>query len=133
MITTPNLLNLSSRVRYFGFGFWTLFGPLHVKDSRKYSTGGHISPIHWFYLVHALLDADFVYETTTIDKKQKLSTLIYMIMALPIWLYSCYTLSREISRYGTVDDKNQWMVERMYSTDLLLGRTIIVSAKKPSG
>ena len=83
--------------------------------------------------MHALLDADFVYETTTIDKKQKSSTLIYMIMALPIWLYSRYALSREISRYGTVDDKNQWMVERMYSTDLLLGRTIIVSAKKPTG
>ena len=48
VITTPNILNLTSRLRYMGFGFWTLFGPLHVKDSRKYSTGGHISPIHYF-------------------------------------------------------------------------------------
>ena len=129
VITTPNILNLSSRVRFIGFGFWTLFGPLHVKDSRKYSAGGHINPVHWFYLVHSLLDAGFSYESTTIDKRQKSSLIIYILLAIPIWIYSKYSIHREVSRYGTVDGKNRWMVEEMSSLDILLGRTIVVTAK----
>tara|TARA_B100001123_G_scaffold243538_2_gene272252 strand:- start:158 stop:925 length:768 start_codon:yes stop_codon:yes gene_type:complete len=132
VITTPNTINLSSRIRFLGFGFWTLFGPLHIKDSRKYSTGGHISPINWFYLVHGLLDAGFEYGATTVDKKQKSSAALLAVLAIPIWVYSKIATRREIRRYGTVDDKNLWMVKHMSSLDLLLGRTVIVSAKKPA-
>jgi SAM-dependent methyltransferase len=130
VITTPNVLNLSSRIRYLGFGFWTLFGPLHVKDSRKYSAGGHISPIHWFFLVHGLLECGFSYVSTKVDKLQKTSAFLYSILALPILLYSRYAIGREVQRYGTVDKKNQWMVEKINSFELLLGRTIIVAASK---
>jgi len=131
VITTPNTINLSSRIRFLGFGFWTLFGPLHVKDSRKHSTGGHISPINWFYLVHGLLDVGFEYGATTVDKKQKSSSVLLALLAVPIWAYAKIALRREIQRYSTVDDKNLWMVKHMSSLDLLLGRTVIVSAKKP--
>ena len=130
VITTPNILNLTSRLRYMGFGFWTLFGPLHVKDSRKYSTGGHISPIHYFYLVHALLEIDFDQPELAIDKKQKSSMLLYILFCLPIWGFSKYAMMREINRYKTVDGCNRWIVEAMNKWKLLVGRTIIVSARK---
>lgn len=59
VLTTPNVLNVNSRVRYLVSGFANLFGPLPVRNDKLYSTGGHITPIPYFYLAHALLDAGF--------------------------------------------------------------------------
>src|SRR5947208_15134633 len=49
VLTTPNVLNLNSRLRFLWFGFWNLFGPLPVRNSALYSTGGHINPVSYFY------------------------------------------------------------------------------------
>jgi len=40
VVTTPNILNLKSRVRFFLIGFYNLFGPMHVKESELHSAGG---------------------------------------------------------------------------------------------
>ena len=40
VLTTPNILNLKSRIRFLMFGFYNLFGPLHFKESNLHSTGG---------------------------------------------------------------------------------------------
>ena len=45
VVTTPNILNIKSRLRFLFFGFYNLFGPLHTKESCIYSTGGHINPV----------------------------------------------------------------------------------------
>src|ERR1051326_4158279 len=58
ILTTPNVLNLNSRLRYLWFGFANLFGPLPI-GGPLHSTGGHINPVSYFYLAHGLLDAGF--------------------------------------------------------------------------
>ena len=78
VMSTPNILNLKSRVRFLTYGFYNLFGPLHVNESEIHSTGSHINPISYFYLVHSLLDAGFSQIELTIDKMQKTS-LIWLI------------------------------------------------------
>jgi len=45
VVTTPNILNLKSRIRFLFTGFWNLFGPLHVGETAIESAGGHISPM----------------------------------------------------------------------------------------
>src|SRR5438874_13314990 len=45
VITTPNTLNLRSRLRYLMTGFFNLFGPLPIGDRGFYNPGGHINPI----------------------------------------------------------------------------------------
>lgn len=50
VVTTPNILNLKSRIRFLIFGFYNLFGPLHTMESNLHSTGGHINPVSSFYL-----------------------------------------------------------------------------------
>ena len=40
IITTPNILNMKSRIRFLLFGFYNLFGPLHMKESELHHTGG---------------------------------------------------------------------------------------------
>ncbi len=43
IFSTPNILNLQSRLRFLFFGFWNLFGPLPVGRAETYSTVGHIT------------------------------------------------------------------------------------------
>ena len=59
ILSTPNILNLNSRLRFLWFGYGNLFGPLPVRNSALYSTGGHINPVSYFYLAHSMMDAGF--------------------------------------------------------------------------
>src|SRR5213076_2632683 len=59
VFSTPNILNLRSRLRYLSSGFYNLFGPLAPDEIDVHSTRGHINPVSWFYLAHAHLSAGF--------------------------------------------------------------------------
>ena len=130
VVTTPNVLNVFSRFRYLVSGFANLFGPLPVRNDKLYSTGGHITPIPYFYLAHALIDAGFDDVTLGIDKVQKTS-LIYLVLLFPAigigWLRF---MRRERKRYKTITAENESLVAAHFSWRLLVGRTIVVSATK---
>ena len=131
ILSTPNILNLNSRLRFLGFGFWNLFGPLPVKHSALYSTGGHINPVSWFYIAHALLDAGFEQVRPHIDKVQR-SAIAKLILLYPlIWVTSRLAMRKERRRFRTLDAGNAPLVEAMNTTDMLLGRTVIAYAAKP--
>src|SRR2546422_259546 len=130
VLTTPNVLNLRSRIRYLLFGFFSLFGPLHVRESQLYLTGGHINPVSYFYVAHALSDAGFIEISPSIDKRQRASMVWLLIFWLPIRLFTFWAIYREKHRYKTIDAANQRFVRQMNSLDLLLGRTIVIGCRK---
>jgi SAM-dependent methyltransferase len=131
IVTTPNVLNLRSRVRCLLFGFFSLFGPLHLRDSQRHITpGGHINPVSYFYVAHALSDAGFADITVSIDKRQRASIFWFILLWLPIRLFSIWAIYRERIRFKTIDAANEQFVRAMNSSDLLLGRTIVVGCKK---
>jgi SAM-dependent methyltransferase len=130
VVTTPNILNLKSRIRFLIFGFFNLFGPLHFRESELYSTGGHITPIGLFYLNHSLIDAGFDEITVKIDKRQGTSIFWLLFLYLPIKLFGWLTVRNEINKYNTIDSSNIDFVLQMNSIDSLTGRTIIVGCKK---
>lgn len=130
VLTTPNVLNLKSRVRYFISGFANLFGPLPIKNEKLYSTGGHITPIPYFYLAHALLDADFGNIRLCIDKKQKSSTTLCFLFYPFIWLGFRLFLRKEKKKYETLNAINIEYTLQHNRFPTLAGRTIIVSALK---
>ena len=132
ILSTPNILNLNSRLRFLWFGFGNLFGPLPVKHSKLYSTGGHINPVSLFYIAHALLDAGFATVTPQVDKPQR-SAIPKLILLWPlIRIFGALALSRERNRYHTLDAANEPVVRQMNSIPLLLGRTVIACAVKPA-
>ncbi|MEN9573635.1 MAG: hypothetical protein RL514_1490 [Verrucomicrobiota bacterium] len=133
VLTTPNILNLNSRLRFLWFGYWNLFGPLPVKHSALYSTGGHINPVSYFYIAHALMDAGFEQVAWTVDKPQR-SAVPKLVLLYPfIRLFGALAYRREVTRYRTVDADNGPFVRAMNDTKMLLGRTVVVSAVKPGG
>jgi ubiquinone/menaquinone biosynthesis C-methylase UbiE len=131
IVTTPNILNIKSRLRFLFFGFWNLFGPLYFKDSHKYTTGGHINPISYFYVAHSLLEADFRVITEDVDKRMRSGVLPFLLLYLPIRIAGFFALKKEVRKYRTVDDTNREHVLKMNSPRMLLGRTLIVVAQKP--
>lgn len=98
VFTTPNVLNLNSRLRYLTYGFHSLFGPLHVNRQETFSTGGHITPVQYFYLAHSLLEAGFSDVEISYDKKQS-SAMPWLLLLMPIiQLFGTLTHNRELKK-----------------------------------
>lgn len=131
ILSTPNILNLDSRLRFLWFGFWNLFGSLPVGHGELFTAGGHINPVSWFYVAHAMLDIGFEGIEPHIDKPQR-SVVPKLVLPLPlIRLFGWLALRRERTRFQTLDATNEPLVRAMNSTPLLLGRTVIALGRKP--
>ncbi len=130
ILSTPNVLNINSRVRYLWFGFPDLFGPLPFGGREIHLTAGHITPLSYFYLAHALREARFTSLSLSFDKYQRSGILKLLLFFIPIKLFSQWILRREITRYRTIDSNNAGFIKEMNSPGMLLGRTVIVSARK---
>ena len=130
ILSTPNILNLNSRLRFLWFGFWNLFGPLPIKHSALYSTGGHINPVSWFYVAHAMLDTGFPSVSPHIDRVQR-SCLPKLFLVYPlIRFFAGIATRRERLRYRTLDTANEPLVRSMNSYEMLVGRTLIAKSIK---
>ncbi|HEY4281857.1 MAG TPA: class I SAM-dependent methyltransferase [Chthoniobacterales bacterium] len=131
IFSTPNILNLRSRFRFFSTGFYNLFGPVMPDEKDVFSPRGHITPLSWFYLANALLSVGFKDVAMSVDKYQRGSFVTFALLSAPIRLTNRVALRREEKKFLTIDEKNADTVRAINSTDLLLGRTLIVRARKP--
>jgi SAM-dependent methyltransferase len=131
VITTPNILNLRSRLRFLTFGFYNMFGPLAVRGQKIHDTQGHINPVSWFYLGHALLKTGFSDLQLRFDHFQRRSMIGLALLYLPIYLMGLLALSRERrENIQAITPENESLVRQINTLDLLLGRTLIVAAHK---
>jgi ubiquinone/menaquinone biosynthesis C-methylase UbiE len=130
VLSTPNILNLNSRLRNLWFGFADLMGPLPIKNRNIESCSGHINPISLFYVMHALHEINFQEIDFTIDKYQRSGFGKLIFFLLPIKFFGSLIWVKEVKKYKTIDDTNREIVRKLNSIPVLLGRTIIVSAKK---
>jgi SAM-dependent methyltransferase len=131
VITTPNVLNLRSRVHNLTFGFASLFGPLATGEQDVHKPAGHINPVAWPYLAHALSDAGFIDIELTVDRYQRRSLISLFYLYLPIRFAGWYAYRRELKKYRTITAENERAIRKINSRDILLGRTLIVAARKP--
>jgi SAM-dependent methyltransferase len=129
VFTTPNILNLNSRLRYFNCGFHSLFGPLRVNRLEAFSTGGHITPVQYFYLGHSLLEAGFSEIEISIDKKQT-SAIPWLIPMFPIIKLFGFLANNRERKKNNIEADNADLIKPINSINMLLGRTIIVKAYK---
>ena len=131
ILSTPNVLNLRSRLHYLTCGFPNLFGPLAVGERDVHSPRGHINPVGLLYLVHALLEANFIDIRLNVDRYQRRSLFSFFLLYLPIYIAGRYNYRRELKKYRTITPQNDWAVRAINSRQVLLGRTLIVTARKP--
>ena len=103
---------------------------MHVGDRSLHSTAGHVTPVSFFYLAHALLEIGFSSVSLAFDKYQRSGIAKLIFFLLPVKILGGLAYRKEVSKYGTVSSGNSDLVKRMNSIGMLAGRTIIVSAVK---
>jgi hypothetical protein len=100
-------------MRFLFCGFWNLFGPLKIGDRKLESTGGHINPIHYFYVAHSLMEARLKVVDDSYDKIQTSSLFWLLLLYVPIKFFSTIHLRKEKTKWRTVDSKNEKFVIKL--------------------
>lgn len=132
VLTTPNILNMKSRLRYLFSGFYNLFGPLSLVKNDKSSSDGHIMPIGYIYLHFMLWKEGFRDISFTIDKAQKSSTALWFFFSPLRFVGKRHFIKKEKKKYKTLDGSNFDLTMEMFKKRLLTGRTLIMTARKVS-
>jgi len=87
IITTPNVLNINSRLSYLMHGFFVLFGPVSFDKNDSVGLLGHIMPLSYYYLDYFMRKEGFVEVELHIDRIKK-SALFYYLLLFPIIRFS---------------------------------------------
>jgi hypothetical protein len=78
-----------------------------------------------------MMDAEFNDVSVTVDKHQR-SAWPKLLLTWPVLkLFAAWAWRKETKRFKTIDADNAPLVREMNSLPMLLGRTIIVAARKP--
>lgn len=126
ILSTPNILNLTSRLKYLLSGFYSLCShPLN--EFVHTPIFDHINPMAYYQLRYALHTSGFQIVKTTTDLWRRSCWPLFVLYPFQK-LYSIRTMRKE-------SDPRQRKANReirrvMHSIDLLAGRTLIIEASK---
>jgi 2-polyprenyl-3-methyl-5-hydroxy-6-metoxy-1,4-benzoquinol methylase len=132
MVSTPNMLNLRSRVKFLARGTFEYFDPLSTRaDLGGHAWTRHITPITFFHLSLMMVDAGFERPQHHPGKVQKFSAAFYWL-AVPFFRWSVNAARRTRIRKGRpVTPLCEDLAAEHNSWNVLTSRTLIVSARKP--
>jgi 2-polyprenyl-3-methyl-5-hydroxy-6-metoxy-1,4-benzoquinol methylase len=128
LISTPNILGLASRWRFF----WTGFFPLATRpmnEHRKAPVHDHIHLITYYELRYILRTTGFHVASVTTDRIRKYGLLHSWAIPL-VWAATRLALRRERDPHQVAS--NVEIAAHMLSPKMLFGRTLMVVAQKPA-
>lgn len=130
IITTPNILNVSSRLSYLFTGFFELFKPLSLDPLDARRQWGHIMPLSAYYLVHAMRTAGFA-DTRLHTDRLKRSALILSLFLLPLIKLSGSLYGAKIKRKRpAIHAQNADLMREMGSLRLCCSRSVVLVGRK---
>lgn len=83
IFTTPNILNINSRIKYFFTGFYLLFDIMPLNWNDPQHTGGHINPTTLYYICFQAIKNGFFIKGIHVDRLKK-SGLFWSLLFWPI-------------------------------------------------
>ena len=130
ILSTPNVLNLGSRFKYFKSGFFELFEPPSIDIKNRGRLCGHIMPLHMAYYSYALRLHGFSNMQLFSDKAKSFSVFLYVIL-FPWFKLTYYLEKKRIEKYDVgVYKENNEILKSMYSFIGLTSRSLIFVAQK---
>ncbi len=133
LVSTPNVLSLTSRVRTLLWGFPELFDPLPLQDGDRRRLAGHIHPIAPYFLAYTALQAGLERPSLHSDRVKR-SALGWMVPLGPAVLLGRALATAHLRRkHPEVARENRQLLASLSGFRLLTGRTAILLAHKPSG
>ena len=129
VLSTPNILNLASRLKYLLSGFYSLV-PRPINESSLVPVFDHINPVTYYQQRYMLHTQGFRITEVTTDLIRRSASALYFLRPL-IQLYSIRTMRKESDPQQR--EANREIRRIMTSPAVLLGRTLIVVAEKKAG
>src|SRR5436309_4963137 len=126
VLSTPNILNLASRLKFLLSGFYSLV-PRPINEFSQVPVFDHINPVAYYQLRYMLHTQGFRIVRTETDLLRRGATALYFLTPL-IRLYSIRTMRKETDPEQR--RANREIRQVMTSRALLLGRTLILVAEK---
>ncbi len=132
IVTTPNVLSLSSRLRNLAWGFPELFEPLPLDGADARLLTGHIHPIAPYYLALAALRAGLEAPTFHADRRKR-SAAFWAVLLAPLLLGArAFQTARLRRKQPAVLAQNEGLLRALGSFPMLTSRTAILAARKPA-
>ncbi len=129
-LSTPNILNMNSRIRYFTSGQYSLFSVLpHRGAIDMASAHGHVNPISFVHLSHILKRNGFAGMRLHVDRL-KTSAVAWAVLFYPLirlWAHFIFAKLRKSDPKATAE--NEDVIGKINSFPMLTSRTLIVEAK----
>lgn len=129
VLTTPNVLSLTSRVRTLLAGFPELFGPLPISGHDPQHVGGHIHPVSIYFISYMAAKAGFDVTGCSTDRLKAGSLGL-------LWLWPLLKVGSAVVAMHTrrktpaIYAENREHLARMDSFAVLAGRTVIVEMRR---
>lgn len=126
VLSTPNILNLASRLKFLLSGFYSLFAR-PINEFSQVPVFDHIHPVTYYQLRYMLHTQGFHITEVATDLWRRSAITLYALRPL-VHLYTMRTMRKE-------RDPEQCLANReirrvMTSAGILLGRTLIIVARK---
>ena len=131
IVSTPNILHLRSRLRFFFTGFYELYQPPSIDPRNAGRLCGHIMPLHIAYYAYGLCSVGFVEVQYVRDKTKKGSMALYVLL-YPILAFVRWRFLHDIRKYDVaVFNENRQVLSIANSKQLLTSRSLMFVAQKP--
>jgi SAM-dependent methyltransferase len=130
IVSTPNVLNLNSRVRYLHSGFTVLFDPLLISSDDPRHTAGHINPVPYYYLAYQLRRAGFRSVTAHYDRFKTSARALLALWGPFIGIANALFRRRLETKKADVVAENAGVLRDMNSAAMLTSRSVIAVATK---
>lgn len=128
LVTTPNLLNINSRLRNLHSGFGLLFDilPLGLQDSFRIS--GHINPVNYYYLAYLFRRAGFRDVRVHFDLRKRAALPWTLLLYVPIRIWHAGFRHHMKVKYPGIYEENRALLDPINSWGMLTSRSLIVEA-----
>jgi len=128
VLSTPNVLNLASRLKFLFSGFYALV-PRPINEFSLVPVFDHINPVTYYQLRYMLHTQGFKIIMVTTDFMRRSAAALYFLKPL-VQLYSVRTMRKEIDPQQR--EANREIRRILCSPTILLGRTLVLVAQKKS-
>lgn len=131
--STPNILHLQSRLRFFFTGFHELYQPPSVNPANAGRLCGHVMPLHLAYYAYGLRLAGFSEVQYAHDRRKRSSTALSFLL-YPLLAWSRWQFMRGIRRYdAAVFEENKEILALANSQGFFTSRSLMFVGRKPGG
>jgi ubiquinone/menaquinone biosynthesis C-methylase UbiE len=128
ILSTPNILNLGSRLKYLLCGFYSLV-PRPINEFSLVPVFDHINPVTYYQLRYMLHTQGFEITAVDTDFYRRSARGLFFLKPL-VQLYSIRTMRKETDRQQQATNREIRRV--LCSPTLLFGRTLILVARRKS-